>query len=482
MSFGNVESSHGGQTMTQTASAFSKPQWSPHSYQITAIKMLLMQGSVALFLDPGLGKTSICLAGFKILKARQFAKKMLIIAPLRPCYKVWPDEIKKWTDFQGLTYTVLHGKDKEKNLQSDVDLYIINPEGLQWLYAAERKRPQFDILCVDESSKFKDSQTQRFKLLKPYIGLFSRKWILTGTPVPNGLMDLFGQIYILDQGASLGRYITHYRREFFDQSGFGGYSYTPKHDAFDRIVDRIKPLILRLSAEDHLAMPKLVHQAITVDLPPAALELYRNVEDAFYAALEGGKIVAANAAVAGGKCRQIANGAVYGKDDDSRAVIGSNPPWFPVHDAKLDALENLLEELGGKPVLIFYEFEHDKERILRRFPEAITVSGVTPKRLDEIINDFNAGKIRILLGHPASMGHGLNMQGACHHAIWFGITWNLDYFIQAIARIYRQGQKATTVFIYLLVAAKTLDERVVKVLTAKDKDEKALLTALGDRE
>lgn len=471
MSFQSAVSQPLGQTVSTLLSKSCKPQWLPHEYQVSGIKILLGQGSAGLFLDPGLGKTSICLAAFKILKSKGYAGKMLIIAPLRPCYKVWPDEIKKWADFEGLTYTILHGKNKDKNLASDVDIYIINPEGLAWLFAPTTKRPSFDVLCVDESSKFKNSTTQRFKLLKPLLASFSRRWILTGTPVPNGLTDLFGQIYILDMGATLGRFITHYRREFFDQSGYGGYEYTPKPDAFEKVVYRIKPLILQLSAKDHLTMPEKVNANIMIDLPPDAMRVYREVEDGFFSALNSDdNIVAANAAVAGGKCRQISNGACY----------TVNPSYQTIHDAKLDAIEDLLEELGGKPVLVLYEFDHDRARLLARFPTArVLGSSTTPKQLDEIVSGFNAGTIPLLLGHPASMGHGLNLQASCHHVIWFGITWNLEFYDQAIARVYRQGQKAGTVFIYHLVGARTLDEEVLKVLTAKDRTQQTLLGALG---
>jgi len=465
MSFINTASEQSG----SIAASMPLPSWRPHAYQVSGIKILLSQGSAGLFLDPGLGKTSICLAAFKILKAKGYAAKMLIVAPLRPCYKVWPDEIKKWAEFNELTYAILHGPKKDAFLANDVDITIINPEGLQWLFAPQTKRPAFDILCVDESSKFKSSTTQRFKLLKPLLPSFARRWILTGTPVPNGLTDLFGQIFILDLGASLGRFITHYRREFFDPFGYGGYEYRPKPDAFIRVVERIKPLILQLSAEDHLKMPKLVSADIRIDLPKEAMAIYKRVEDGFFAELGESKIVAANAAVAGGKCRQIANGAVY----------TDSPSYEKIHDAKLDALEDLIEELGGKPVLVLYEFDHDRERILSRIPGArVLGSGTTPKQLEEIVNGFNAGAIPCLLGHPASMGHGLNLQASCHHVVWFGITWNLEFYDQAIARVYRQGQQAATVFVYHMVASATLDEKVLKVLTAKDRTQQTLLKAL----
>lgn len=430
--------------------------------------MLLTQTVAGLFLDPGLGKTVICLSAFMILHKKGLAKKMLIIAPLRPVYKVWPDEIKKWDHTAHLTYTILHGPDKNERLKDDVNIYIINPEGLQWLYG--RPHPQFDILCIDESSKFRDTQTKRFKLLKPFFQNFARRWILTGTPAPNGLEGLFGQIYILDLGRSLGRYITHFRTNFFMRSPWNVYEWLPRQGAFQEVVEKISPLVLQLSSEDYLKMPTLVLRQISVTLPPPARKVYDDVENSFFSALEEGNIVASSAAVAGVKCRQVANGAVY---DEFRKVL-------PVHEEKLEALESLLEELNGAPCLVLYEFIHDLERIQTRIgPLPNLGSGTSTKQMEGIIDKFNAGSIPTLLGHPRSMGHGLNLQGSCHHVIWFGITWDLELYDQAIARVYRQGQQKDKVFVYSIVAKDTLDERVVAVLGKKDKEQQKLLKALS---
>lgn len=436
--------------------------------------MLLSQAAGGLFLDPGLGKTSTVLATFKILKQKKLANKMLIVAPLRPMYKVWPDEIKKWVDFQDLKYAILHGDVKNHNLECDVDVYLINPEGITWLFGRP-DRPEFDVLVIDESTKFKNSTTQRFKSLKPFLPTFKRRWILTGTPVPNGLEDLFGQIYILDLGRSLGRYITHFRTNYFERVGFSVYDWRPRHGAFQEVVERISPLVLQLSAEEYLQMPEIVNSDLMVHLPSTAMTLYREVEDDFITELEGGKLVAANAAVAGIKCRQIANGAVY-----AELEVDTGKPYSVIHDEKLDALEDLVEELGGAPLLLLYEFDHDRERILERFPNTPTLGrGISGKKLDGVIDRFNAGSLPILLGHPASMGHGLNLQGSCHHICWFGITWNLEYYDQAIARVYRQGQKSDRVFVYHIIAKDTYDEKVVKALTAKDRTQQGLLKMLS---
>jgi len=406
---------------------------------------------------------------FKILKQKGLVGKALIIAPLRPMRKVWPDEIKKWAEFADITYTIVHGSSKEAALAKDVDVYIINPEGIPWLFDAKRKRPEFDVLIVDESTKFKNSSTQRFKVLKPHLASFSRRWILTGTPVPNGLLDLFGQIYILDLGRSLGRFITHYRQEFFVPSGYGGYEWKPQPDAFERITTTISPLILQLSAEEYLEMPELVSQNLTVSLPPTSRKLYDELEKDFLVQMESGEeVIALNAAAAGTKLRQIANGALYTGTDT----------WKELHEEKLEALESLLEELNGHSVLIFYEYRHDAERISNRIGNVPNLSGVVGGKFDELCDGFNRGDIPHLLAHPASAGHGLNLQGNCHHIVWFGIPWNLEHYDQAIARVYRQGQSAEKVFVYHIVAEDTKDEDVAKALNMKDRTQQSVLAAL----
>lgn len=453
--------------------ASAKPMWIPHEYQIEGIRRALTQAALGLFLDPGLGKTSIALSAFKLLKEKGYAKKMLVIAPLRPCYGVWPAEIEKWENFQDLSYAILHGPAKEQTLRLEADIYIINPEGVPWLYDQSSDRHnvhQFDILCIDESTKFKKPTTERFKALQRGLPNFKYRWLLTGTPAPNGLMDLFGQMLILDGGRALGKYKTHFLREFYYR-GYNLYEWNLQPGAPERITERIKPLIYQLSAEDYLQMPELIFVNIEVTLPEKAMEVYRAVENEFIALIDSGVLVADNAAVAGVKCRQIANGAVYTEDT-----------YHVVHDAKLDALEDLLDELAGKPCLVLYEFRHDFDRIRKRLPAATSIGSDTPERdLQGIIRRFNAGEISTLLGHPGSMGHGLNLQGTCHHVIWFGIPWNLEHYDQAIARVYRQGQKAEHVIVYHLVCTGTVDERVIGVLEQKDHDQQQLLSSLGNR-
>ena len=449
--------------------------WIPHEYQLRAIKLLLSQGSAGLFLDPGLGKTAVALAAYKVLKNNGMAPKgMLVIAPLRPCYNVWPDEIEKWAEFNELTYAVCHGSDKAEMLRTDVDIHIINPEGLKWLFApTATHRKEWTIVCVDESTKFKNSTTKRFKLMRPHFPRFDRRWILTRTPIPNGIEDLFGQAFIMDEGRALGRYVTHYRTKYFYTNAWEPYKYYPIDGSWDKIMALIDPLVLRLAAEDYIDMPPVLQERIYVDLPEEAREKYRDIEEEFITQVDEGVIVAANAAVAGGKCRQICNGAIYtNKEHD----------WSQVHDAKLDAMGDLLEQLGGAPVLIMYEFNHDRERLLGRFGSSIPVlgGGTTAGKSDIYIQEFNAGQHPIMICHPASMAHGLNLQEACHHICWFGITWNLEYYDQANARVNRQGQKFP-VFIYHILAKDTLDDVVMDTLAMKDHTQKRLFQSLTTR-
>ncbi len=435
--------------------------------------MLLSQGSAGLFLDPGLGKTSIVLAAYKILKKEGYTSKgMLIIAPLRVCYNVWPTEILKWTNFCDLSIEVLHGDRKHDALKREADIHIINPEGLQWLFDKDARRwRDWDILCIDESTKFKDTQTKRFKLMRHHFERFTRRWILTGTPVPNGIHDLFGQIYILDLGHALGRYITHFRTKYFYTESWKPYEYIPNKGAFKEIVDRIDPLVMRMSDKDYLEMPDLiVPPATMVEMPDKAWKMYKDLEDDFITRIEEGFIIAANAAVAGGKCRQVANGGIY---------TNERHDWIEVHTEKLDALSDILEELGGAPTLIMYEFNHDRYRLQKILGKEVPVlgGGTSSKKADRYIRQFNQGHIPIMLCHPASMAHGLNLQDVCHHIIFFGITWNFEHYDQSIRRIYRQGQ-LNPVFVYHIVARGTLDEKVMKVLTSKDKTQQTLFAAL----
>ncbi len=433
---------------------------------------MISQGAAGLFLDPGLGKTSISYAAFTILKELGHVRRMLVVAPLRPAHLVWPKERTKWQEFHKLTVHVLHGKGLENIPPADV--YVINPEGLQWLSRPKQLQALgVDMLVVDESTKFKHTNTQRFKFLRALLPAFKRRYILTGTPTPNGLMDLFGQVYILDQGHALGRFVTHYRKEYFFQSGYGGYEWRPKIDSLERITKKVAPLTLRLRAEDHLQMPELLYEDIAVKLPSAVRKTYNAMEGTFLAELDNGVIAAANAAVASGKLRQIVNGALYTEG------LGSKKEYTILHNEKIDAVEDLLEQLGGKPVLLLYEFDFERDMLQKRFNCPALGGGVSTKKAAEIEAAFNRGEIPLLIGQPQAMGHGLNLQEVCHHVVWYGLTWNLELYDQATRRVYRQGQRAETVFVYRLVAEDTIDEVVSGALAGKDRTQTALMGSLS---
>lgn len=465
----------------------TKPQkWIPEAYQKRAVKFLMEHAGAALFLDPGMGKTSITLAAFKMLLKTGHARRALVVAPLRPCYMVWPKEIDKWADFGHLRVSILHGPKKEDAADEDADVYVINPEGLEWFYNAETKpfkRVGADTLVIDESSRFKNTTSKRFKIIKPMLPKFARRWILTGTPVPNGLLDLFGQIYIVDLGNALGRYITHYRSQFFSPTGYMGYEWKLNPDAGKKIEQRVKPLSMRLDADDYLKLPKIVTNDIIVELPSAARKIYEPLEKEFVAWLESGeRITAATAAAASGKLCQAANGAIYKNVEAGEKRKTGEEGWSILHETKVDALESLVEELGGSPLLVAYGYQHDLSQILKRFGKDTPYigKGVSMEKCKAIEMAWNAGEIPLLLGHPQSMGHGLNLQdGGCHHVCWYDVTWDLELYDQFNRRVRRRGNEADHVFIHRLVAKDTVDDKLrCPSLASKDKTQKGFLSAL----
>ena len=459
--------------------------WTPHGYQKKGVLWLLEHGGAGLLLDPGLGKTSISLAAFKILQQEGICNCLLVIAPLRPCYLVWPKEREKWQDFAGLKMEILHGSHKNEALARKADVYVINPDGLPWLLSHPlfKKRFHNQILCVDESSKFRHTHTARFKTLKPYLGIFRRRWILTGSPAPRNLLDLFGQIFILDLGRALGGFITYYRNEFFDPSGYGGYSWKPTKGAEKKIYDKLRPLCLRMDAEDYIKLPPISGMIgrpgrinmVEVDLPPDAWKAYKQMENLFMARLARGEITAANAAVATNKCRQIASGGLYYED---RTRTGKRR-WEDLHDLKTEAVVDLLEELEGQPTLVAYNYDHDLARLRKALGKDVPYigGGVSPKQSVVLEEAWNNGDLPYLLVNPASVAHGLNLQGAGRAVVWHTLTWNWEEYDQLVRRIWRQGQ-TQRVFVYHIVARDTVDLAMVSSLLKKCTTQKHLLNAL----
>jgi SNF2 family DNA or RNA helicase len=509
-------------TASSRPSRSSKQQFAPHKYQKRAVKFLLEHSAAALLLDPGLGKTSISYAALKVLKNKGVFKGALVLAPLRCVYSVWPKEQEKWADFSDFSVGLLHGDDKDDVLAEPHDIYVMNYESIEWLFGvpkpnAPKRQGQsadewvkakakyadivarwmvneklvrarlkllfanVDTLIIDELSKMKHVDTKRFKSIKKYLGKFVRRWGLTGSPAPNGLMDLFGQCYCLDLGKALGPYVTHYRNTYFYPTGFGGYSWSLQEGADKKIYKAIKPLALRMEAEDYIDMPKVIPVTIYVDLPPAARKVYDAMEDELFAEIDGQEFVAVNAASASIKCQQIANGALYKDKVDplTGLPVRGKREWTVVHGAKLEAMQELIDEMQGKPILWGYHFGHDLERIVTTLGKATPHMDVSPKLGARLVDAWNRNELANLFCHPASVGHGLNMQeGQATHVAYFGVPWDYEMYDQFIRRIRRQGNDAANVFVYHFVARDTVDEAKMRALANKGAGQKALLDAL----
>lgn len=461
----------------------SSPTWKPHDYQLKAMKFLLEHAAAGLFLKPGLGKTSCTLGAFEFLRKRGMARRMLIVAPLRVCHSVWPREAQKWADFQHLKVCVLHGHDKESLLSTDADIFLINYEALEWLLGATKiakrtmqvdpwrmRQLECDVIVFDELSRVKNHGSNRFTALRHVLHMFGRRWGLTGSPAPNGLIDLWAECFCLDLGRSLGPYISNFRRTYFsvDRSGF---VYTPMPGMEERIYERIAPLVLQMG-DDLIALPELRENIILVDLPEKVMATYRAMETAFLTAVDDKVVTAATAAAASMKIRQIAAGGLY-----HDTAPGKPKTWSQLHDHKIDALEELVGELQGSPLLTAYEFQHDVDRLKRRFPKATYVCDLSTHEFDRVVDRWNAGGIDHLIGHPASMGHGLNLQGCGTDVCFLNQTWNFELLDQFIRRVYRQGQKRA-VTVHHIIASGTIEEKVLGVIRGKDRTQSALFSAL----
>lgn len=470
------------QQLDTSASPASPQDWIPHAYQKRAVRFLLKYANAGLFLDPGLGKTSIALKAFDTLLKEGLAKRMLVIAPLRPVYEVWPVQIDQWNQFKHLRWSILHGHEKDYDIESDADIFVMNPDGLPWLIKNRILRViQPDILNIDESSKFRHPKTRRFKLLKPYLEIFQRRWILTGSPTPKSYMDLFGQIYILDLGNALGQFITHFRATYFLPTGYMGHDYRLQPGAEKAIQRAIKPLVLRLDADDYVSVPKEIPDVRRITLPPNARDVYDRLETEMFAELDRKHVVTAvNAAVASMKCCQVASGGVYVDrplvDGDKKKRIAKH-----IHHAKTEALEELIDELQGVPLLLGFEFDHDLERILSILPKNTPYikGGMNPKLVNQIIQAWNQNRITVLPCNVASVSHGLNLQeGQCQHVAFYTIPWNFDDYDQFIRRVRRQGNQHNHVIVHHFVARDTVDEVKLRDKRSKAHTQKTLLDAL----
>ena len=443
-------------------------QYKPHDYQDYATGFVLEHPYCGLILDMGLGKSVITLTAlWDILLDRFECGKVLVIAPKRVAEDTWPRELSKWDHLKGLSYSLVMGSEKQRReaLQKRAFLYIINRENVAWL--VEHHRWDFDTLVIDELSSFKSPKAQRFKALRKVRPLVHRVVGLTGTPAPNTLIDLWPQIYLLDMGQRLGRFVTGYRERFFQPDKRNReivYSYKLREGAEQQIYNLISDICISMKATDHLKMPELITNRVEVAMNDKERRLYDTLRKDMILKLKDGEIDAVNAAALSGKLLQMANGAVY--DSKGKALT--------IHDRKLDALEDLIEAANGKPLLVAYWYKHDLERIQKRF-ESRTIDTAAD------IADWNAGKIPVALIHPASGGHGLNLQEGGSTIVWFGLTWSLELYQQLNARLWRQGQKERTVVITHIVTTGTHDEDVLRALERKDAGQAALIAAVKAR-
>ena len=440
----------------------------PHEYQTYTVNFILTHPVAAVFLDCGLGKTAITLTAIEELIHDRFeVRNVLVVAPLRVARDTWPSEIEKWDHLKGLTFTVAVGSEKERlaALKKPADIHIINRENIPWLIEKSGLPFDYDMIVLDELSSFKNHQAKRFRALMKVRPKASRIVGLTGTPSSNGLMDLWAEYRILDFGERLGRYISRYRLQYFRPDRYNGpvvYSYKPLPGAEEQIYNKISDITISMKSTDYLKMPEKILNEVRVKLDEKERKLYDTMKKDLTISLKDKEIDAGNAAALSGKLIQMADGAVY---DNYGSVV-------KIHDRKLDALEDLIEAANGKPVLISYWYRHDLDRIKERFPLARELKS------HEDFTAWNEGRIPVALIHPASAGHGLNLQSGGSTIIWFTLTWSLELYEQMNARLWRQGQQSETVVIHHIITEDTIDENIMKALKTKDKAQSALIDAV----
>ena len=447
-------------------------KYKPYDYQEYATQWILDKEKAGLLLDMGMGKSVITLTAIDELMFDYFeVSKVLVIAPLRVAESTWDEEAAKWDHLEHLKISKVLGTEKERinALYTKADIYIINRENVKWLVDKCGKDWPFDMLVIDELSSFKSHRAQRFKALRKVRPFMKRVVGLTGTPAPNGLIDLWSQIYLLDGGERLGKTITGYREKYFlpdKRNQHIVFTYKLKEGAEEAIYEKLSDICVSMKAEDYLKLPERINNIIPIYLPKEAKEKYDQLERDLLLPLKDSDIVANTGGVLANKLLQMSNGAVYDENGDVKEI----------HNAKLKALEDTIEAANGKPVLIFYSYKHDLDRIKKHLKR----DDLTVLDTAEDIKKWNEGKIPIMLAHPASAGHGLNLQAGGNIIIWFGLTWSFELYSQANARLYRQGQKQN-VIIHHLVAKDTMDEDVMKALEGKEVGQEALLNAVKAR-
>jgi len=468
------------------------PQLTPaqlRKYQWRSIRFIIDNLFVALFVDMGLGKTISVLSAIKhLFYKKKMTRPVLVIGPIRVIYSVWRQEALKWKHTESLSFSLVHGSAKQRMeaLVRRAHVYLVNPEGVKWLIdyymrlaRGDRERFEaiwpFGMLVVDESTFFKEGNTQRFKALRKTLHLFERRVILTGTPTPNSLLQLWAQMFIVDLGERLGHTYSWFRDRFFEKQDYMGYHYGLRDGAKQYIDRLLRPITLRLEDKDWLELPPLVKQIIKVDLPPAAQQMYEKFEEEMFLELETAEVEALSAATLTQRCHQIANGAIYALDKES-----AEKDWYVIHDAKVEALKEFVEELDGERAIISYTFKHDLARLKATLPDAPVMG---PKNTEQIVKEWMEGKHQFVLIHPQSGSHGVNnLQVGCRRVLFFSIPWSGEHHAQLVARVgpaRRTGESEATI-VHYLVAQKTIDEAIVTALDRKAAGQHELLEALKE--
>jgi len=435
-----------------------------HEYQRKAVNFIIQKKRCQLWLDMGLGKSVTTLTAITDLLDSFAVNRILVIAPLRVANSVWKQEARNWAHLNHLAVSVCTGSEKARMqaLQAQADVYVINRENVSWLCDLYQKRWPFDCVIIDEASSFKSASSQRFKSIKRILPQTTHLVMLTGTPSPNGLLDLWAQSYLVDFGAALGKTMTGYKQRFFE-SDYMGYKFSPREGANEKIQALIGDYTLSMKAEDYLDMPDYVPSVLSVQLDKKAMAAYDDFESQLFLEIGDHDIEAQSAAVLANKLLQFANGAMY---------VDEHKNWVEIHNAKIEALADLVEDNPNENLLIAYNYKSDLERLTAKFPDAVVLD-----KNPETIDLWNAGQIKMLLAHPASAGHGLNLQRGGSVIVWFGLNWSLELYEQFNCRLYRQGQ-AKPVRIIHICSESTIDARVISVLTDKAKTQRDLMLAL----
>lgn len=446
----------------------------PHPYQQYCIDQVLQKPAIGLFLDMGLGKTSITLSAISELKYGRFeVQRVLVIAPKKVAEATWQREAAKWDNLKHLRFSTVLGSESKRirALNTPADIYVVNRENVVWLVDYYKNDWPFDMVVCDEFSSFKSHRAKRFKALSAIRPHIKRIVGLTGTPSPNGLEDLWSQVYLLDRGVRLGRYYTHFRERYFEpgrRSRDVIYEYDPKDGAQDAVMSRIDDICISMKASDYLQLPECIYDDVPVVLSPKAKKAYRELERTMILELPEGDIDVTSAAALSNKLQQLANGAIYDGDHEAHEI----------HDCKIEAFLELVEKLNGQHALVFYNFQHDRERLMTALKKTKLRCRIYKNADDE--QAWNDGQVDILLAHPASTGYGLNLQQGGHHIIWFGLNWSLELYQQANKRLHRQGQEHP-VIVHQLICVGTRDEDLAEALDKKDEVQAYVLNSLMAR-